>query len=354
MALHGGIGLEALTRVVIRAEAQFDGRPLALEEVYFPSLIGAYAKALADVATVVVSAPSALHARLRDQLRAASPTDVELIGDYSPNGSDVVFDLSDVYYPSVLRDSVRRASRLPETPAWKIRSGGDISRAAATLERHDLYVAARYLVIPVARRLAHALRPTRVSPNTITALSCLAGVAGAAVVWLPGLWPRIAALLFLHVSITLDFSDGFLARLRGTESRVGYWFDTFLDEVVNFALLLSMTGQMVVRGSAWGVVAGIGAMLFYHVLSYNLWLTKALEGGDITVPKVGTGPRRRTGIIGMIHRLYSRLTALDFQLYVAGLALATRMELAFLTLYGAVFAYSFVRLVHRRLSTGSL
>jgi phosphatidylglycerophosphate synthase len=71
--------------------------------------------------------------------------------------------------------------------------------------------------------LTRALLPTRITPNGVTWLMILAGLAAAAVLAAPGVLPAVAAFL-------LDCSDGELARWRGVKSvrgvyldRIGHW-----------------------------------------------------------------------------------------------------------------------------------
>lgn len=345
-----------MRRLVIDASAVVDGRPLALEAVYYPSLVGAYARALRGVKPKpVVVVPATARAEVEENLaREGVAGDVEITDVRPSDSTDLSLDLRHVHYPRALRGAVCRADvSLPE-PAWIIETGGDISRAATTLERHDMYVLARLLVIPVARRLALALKPTPISPNAVTGVSCLLGVAGAALPLLPGYSWRILAALLIHLSITLDFTDGYLARLRGTESPFGYWFDTLLDEVVKFSLFLGLTALVLRDGPAWAVAPAVIVLLLYHVLACNHWLTRSLERGDITRAVAGPTPRRRAGLAGVAHRVFDRLTFLDVQVYAAAFAFLAHLEAAALVVYAVNYLARFVRLLQVRLATRSL
>jgi phosphatidylglycerophosphate synthase len=340
-------------RILIAADAEIDGRPLALEPVYYPTLVGAYARAVRGAGTLVVAVPSAHHAALRSALEAERCAEsVALVEQLpTPAAADIQLDLRDVHLPSSLRSSLRNGRAPLGAPAWTVRDSADLSRAAATLERHDMYVVARYLVIPVARRLAHLLLPTRISPNTVTAASCLFGVAAAfAPFLLAGFAGRALAALLIHLSVTLDFTDGYLARLRGTDSRTGYWLDTVMDEVVKFTLFLGMTALVLRDAVTWALVPALIVLLLYHVLTSNHWISKSLEQSDVTTSAPPT-PRRRAGVAGAVHRVYERLSYLDVHLYLVAASLLLRAEAYALALFALVYVFRFVRMLVVRLAS---
>lgn len=340
-------------RIFIAADAEIGGRPLVLEPVYYPTLVGAYARAVRGAGVLVVAVPGAHHAALREVLQAERCADDVSLVEQLPLAAagDIQFDLRDVHLPSSLRASLRNASASLGAPAWTLRDAADLPRAAATLERHDMYVVARYLVIPVARRMAHWLLPTRISPNTVTAASCLLGVAAAcAPLLLAGFAGRVAAALTIHLSVTLDFTDGYLARLRGTDSRTGYWFDTVMDEVVKFSLFLGMTALVLRDAVAWAVAPALLVLLLYHVLTCNHWISKSLEQGDVTASAPPT-PRRRTGLAGAVHRVYERLSYLDVHLYIVAASLLLGAEAYALALFAILYIFRFVRMLAVRLAS---
>jgi phosphatidylglycerophosphate synthase len=66
---------------------------------------------------------------------------------------------------------------------------------------------------------------TPITPNGVTWLMILAGLAAAGVLVLPGLLPAVAAFLLIQLQILLDCSDGELARWRGIKSPAGVYLD---------------------------------------------------------------------------------------------------------------------------------
>jgi archaetidylinositol phosphate synthase len=92
----------------------------------------------------------------------------------------------------------------------------------------------------LARRLIAPLKDTRVTPNHLTTLRLIVGLA-AALAFCPGSygWSNIAALL-LVISNFLDHTDGELARLTGKTSRIGHIYDLASDAVVTTLLFIAV------------------------------------------------------------------------------------------------------------------
>lgn len=119
--------------------------------------------------------------------------------------------------------------------------------------------AARWLVTPLV--------PTRVTPNHLTTVRLLIGLAGAF---------YLARGDFLHVNIGaflivlsnfVDHTDGELARISGKTSRVGHFYDLAADALVTVLLFLGMGWGLAAQALAAGHGAG------------NWWLPPAVLGG---------------------------------------------------------------------------
>jgi phosphatidylglycerophosphate synthase len=91
---------------------------------------------------------------------------------------------------------------------------------------------ARYLVTP--------LKDSRVTPNHLTTVRLLIGLAAAAA-FTGGTyaWSNLAALL-LVLSNFADHTDGELARLSGKTSRAGHFYDLASDACVTILLFVAM------------------------------------------------------------------------------------------------------------------
>lgn len=92
--------------------------------------------------------------------------------------------------------------------------------------------AARWLVTP--------LKASRVTPNHLTTVRLLIGLAGALAFMQGGYrWSNIGALL-LVLSNFADHTDGELARISGKTSRFGHFYDLASDAVVTIAVFVGI------------------------------------------------------------------------------------------------------------------
>lgn len=109
----------------------------------------------------------------------------------------------------------------------------------------------------LARRLIMPLVHTQVTPNHLTTVRLLVGVAGI-VFFMPGtyLWSNVGALLFV-LSNFLDHTDGELARVSGKTSRVGHIYDLASDALIH-VLLFAAIGFGLSGGplGQWAVALG--------------------------------------------------------------------------------------------------
>jgi archaetidylinositol phosphate synthase len=110
----------------------------------------------------------------------------------------------------------------------------------------------------IARRAIRPLLGTRVTPNHLTTLRLLTGVAACAAIapgtlagawWGGGLW---------LVSAFLDRADGELARVGNMMSTSGHRYDFYVDNVVN--ALFFVAAGFAVRGGwldSWAIPLGL-------------------------------------------------------------------------------------------------
>jgi archaetidylinositol phosphate synthase len=128
--------------------------------------------------------------------------------------------------------------------------------------------AARWLVTPLV--------PTGVTPNHLTTLRLLIGVAGAFYLARGDfLHANIGAFLIV-LSNFVDHTDGELARISGKTSRIGHFYDLAADALVTILLFLGMgwglgavaaatgTGDWRVPPAVLGGIAGVAvAVIFF-------------------------------------------------------------------------------------------
>jgi phosphatidylglycerophosphate synthase len=138
----------------------------------------------------------------------------------------------------------------------------------------------------LGRRLVTPLKDSWVTPNHLTTLRLIVGVAGA-LAFTPGTWgwTNIAALLVI-VSNFLDHTDGELARISGKTSRIGHLYDLTSDAVVTILLFCCIGVGVAASGARsmpfglpaafMGTVAGAAvALIFYLRMRIEALLGKA-------------------------------------------------------------------------------
>ena len=121
---------------------------------------------------------------------------------------------------------------------------------------------ARHVERPISLAISRALAASAVTPNQITLISVVIGLAGAPFFLSPlGRWQTLGALLLLAHSI-LDGCDGELARLRFQETRWGGLLDFWGDNVVHCAVFACMSaGWSRGGGGMLPVLLGVSAVL---------------------------------------------------------------------------------------------
>jgi hypothetical protein len=119
------------------------------------------------------------------------------------------------------------------------------------------------LVDPVASRLVRLVAPYRwITPNLLTVFATILGIGAAYCFWQQDhVWLIAGAVLF-HLSFVVDCMDGKIARLNGTGSMFGAWFDFVFDRLrvilCAFALFggqYNRTGEQLYLWLAVGVVS---------------------------------------------------------------------------------------------------
>lgn len=124
----------------------------------------------------------------------------------------------------------------------------------------------------LARSLVRPLVDTAVTPNHLTTLRLLIGLAGALCLAQGGFgWINAGALLIV-LSNFVDHTDGELARISGKSRKIGHFYDLAADALVTVALFASMGvgivaagGQMAAPPVLLGAVAGAAVALIFYL-----------------------------------------------------------------------------------------
>ncbi|MGF6662324.1 phosphatidylglycerophosphate synthase [Paraburkholderia atlantica] len=125
----------------------------------------------------------------------------------------------------------------------------------------------------LARRLVTPLVDTWVTPNHLTTLRLLIGVAGALCLAHGGFaWANAGALLIV-LSNFVDHTDGELARVGGKSSRIGHFYDLACDALVTVMLFVGMgigaggaqIDALRLAPGVLGAVAGVAVALIFFL-----------------------------------------------------------------------------------------
>jgi phosphatidylglycerophosphate synthase len=125
----------------------------------------------------------------------------------------------------------------------------------------------------LARWLITPLEDTWVTPNHLTTVRLVVGLA-AAVAFTPGTygWSILAALM-LVLSNFLDHTDGELARLTGNTSRFGHLYDLASDALITILLFVAIGVGVGARSgvvfeippAVMGAIAGVAVALIFYL-----------------------------------------------------------------------------------------
>jgi phosphatidylglycerophosphate synthase len=184
-------------------------------------------------------------------------------------------------------------------------------------------------LFPLTRHLSYWLTPlllrTPLTPNQVTALSLLAGLAGAGCFTL-GTWKGgVAGAALLVVCYTLDNCDGEIARLKNLSSEWGAHFDDAVDWLVDGAFFAALGyGSAAASGETiwlWlGLAATAGATIDYAI-DLVLYARARTAPDGRTREEEATELRRPQDARDWLIYIFHKLSRADFCVIVLVLAL---------------------------------
>ena len=220
------------------------------------------------------------------------------------------------------------------------------ARKTATIDGYLAALLDRHL----SRFLTHQLLGSPVTPNQITVVSIVVGLAGALGLATVSYAARLAGVLGLLASSVLDGVDGELARARREQSPLGARLDLAGDYIVNFAVFvglgIGLGRQGLSRHGLWAalvlLLGVVAAMLTMHALLNRPALRSS---DDLHGPREGGG-LAATPVATVIQKIGGR----DYTYLLLGAALAGRLEWFLYAaaagawaFVGSLLAYSFRR-----------
>jgi phosphatidylglycerophosphate synthase len=127
-----------------------------------------------------------------------------------------------------------------------------------------------YAVRPLSRRLTGVGLARGWSPNVVTVVSLLAGVAAAGLVATGWWWAWVVAAVVLLLALVVDCVDGEIARFTRRFSPLGAFLDAVGDRVKEYAVLAAVAAVAVREGSpGWPVaLAAMAVVTVRHLEDY--------------------------------------------------------------------------------------
>ena len=162
----------------------------------------------------------------------------------------------------------------------------------------------RKLSRPLTRRLLR----TPLTPNQITALSCVVGLLGALCFFPGGYWGPLLGSVVLQFSVVLDCCDGEVARVKFLESPFGDVLDIVCDTVVTIAIFVGMGVAIWKDGASAHALPLAGMLVLGGCLAFPL-VTLAEKTEAI-------GDRRGGWEDNLIKRLVASLTTRDVSVVI--------------------------------------
>ena len=184
-------------------------------------------------------------------------------------------------------------------------------------------------LFPLVRHLSYRLTPillkTPATPNQITTISLLLGLACAACFTQGGWITGIVGGLLLVASYTFDNCDGEVARIKNMSSEFGAKLDDMSDWMVDVSFFVALSyGTAQVNGQQFwlwlGLAAAAGAFIDYIVdLLYEA--KKSKDPDAISREEQASEPKQPEDALDWIIYIFHKLSRADFCIIVLGLAL---------------------------------
>jgi phosphatidylglycerophosphate synthase len=257
--------------------------------------------------------PGAVVTALVSHLRKGAPTLDEAWKAAGPpasvpirHGEGLCLSLDADHPASALTDALLRAQAQ--------KAAGSDGYLAALLDRH------------LSRFLTRRLLERPVTPNQITIVSIIVGLAGALGLATVSYAARLAGVLALLASSVLDGVDGELARARREQSPLGARLDLAGDYMVNLAAFVGLGVGLGRQGlpphglkAAMILLVGVGvAMVTMHAL-FNRPALRVSD--DLHAPR-GEGGFTASPVAAVVEKIAGR----DYTYFLLVAAVAGRLE----------------------------
>ena len=192
---------------------------------------------------------------------------------------------------------------------------------------------------PVSKLMTRLLINTRFTPNQITVLSFILGLASAGYFFLGGYQMGVMGAGLLLASIWVDGVDGEIARIKFMETEFGGKLDILCDNIVHVAVFFSIgMGLFHVQGGmiyiVLGSLAAVGSLISFLMI-----------GAAVTAGKASAS----SGKSGKKSDFVDKLANRDFTHFLFVLALLDRLDVfIWLTAVGVNFLSVYLLFLRRK------
>ena len=128
----------------------------------------------------------------------------------------------------------------------------------------------RILNRPISLMISKALLKTGITPNQISVLSFIVGLAGASLFFFGEYFYLILGGIIIHIHSIVDGCDGEIARLKLRRTKYGGYLDSFLDRYVDALIILGLTyGYWSISGDSMIWIMGFAAIIGSFINTYT-------------------------------------------------------------------------------------
>lgn len=136
----------------------------------------------------------------------------------------------------------------------------------------------------ISLRVTRSFLETSLTPNQMTGVAAVFGIAAIAVVAWGGTGWFIPGAVLLQLQSILDGCDGEISRLKYIRSRLGEWLDQVMDDVVNLGFFM-VTGWAMYQ-AGWNLaltltIIGTVLHLIYQVALYAALIVSGGGSGSV-------------------------------------------------------------------------
>ena len=142
---------------------------------------------------------------------------------------------------------------------------------------------------PIGYRWALFFKKINVTPNTVTIISILLGVAAGIMFYFTELWINIIGMILLVWANTYDSADGQLARMTGKFSRIGRILDGLAGDLwfisiyaaICFRLMPEWGYQIWILAAIAGYFHTKQAAMGDYIRNFHIMFVKGREGSEL-------------------------------------------------------------------------